>query len=264
MIFDQGNRLREASYSAGEVVPHLGAVAMPVAVPVTSPELMPGDETIIARTMANLADALAAVFPPGSPPLDFDIEDAAALTDASLTGAPSRQPLPSFRVIEVSAGDMVSVVEMSAGDEVLGLDLIGHLADATQMLFRHLVSDGKTVDLSFSATRFPDLVRYVSVSLDECEDGIARWSFSETGQPFAFEDTAAYRRPGITDRLTPDALTGYARAAGIDFEAWSSRRFNRAVEFGPDLSGPPLDAYRDHARRMSAALADYGRSMGFE
>lgn len=42
-----------------------------------------------------------------------------------------------------------------------------------------------------------------------------RWVFSETGEPFPFEDQQAYQRRLIRDRFTPDMLAQYLAELGV-------------------------------------------------
>jgi hypothetical protein len=46
------------------------------------------------------------------------------------------------------------------------------------------------------------------------DDG-GRWTFSETGERFAFEDPSAYRRRLIRDRFTPEMLARYLFELGV-------------------------------------------------
>jgi hypothetical protein len=56
----------------------------------------------------------------------------------------------------------------------------------------------------------PDRDRFLSLDL---EDG--RWMFSEYGQPFPFEDVAAYRKSRRATRVTDEMLVRYAEALGV-------------------------------------------------
>jgi hypothetical protein len=52
-------------------------------------------------------------------------------------------------------------------------------------------------------------------SLHAANDG-GRWTFGQTGEPFAFEDLAAYERPRKRDRFTCEMLQGYLAHFGVE------------------------------------------------
>lgn len=45
-----------------------------------------------------------------------------------------------------------------------------------------------------------------------------RWVFETAGEPFPFEDLAAYSRPKKSSRLSPELILGYLRALGVPLD----------------------------------------------
>lgn len=63
-----------------------------------------------------------------------------------------------------------------------------------------------------------------------------KWRFGESGAPFSFEDTAAYRVRSIRDRFTNVMLLGYLKELGVDL----SNNHAAVIEHG---SGYLLEKY---------------------
>lgn len=74
-------------------------------------------------------------------------------------------------------------------------------ADATARILTVYAPDGTP----------PLLIRR---SLAAARDG-SRWVFEQTGEAFAFEDTSAYARRRVADRLTSDMLAEYLDQLGV-------------------------------------------------
>ena len=53
-------------------------------------------------------------------------------------------------------------------------------------------------------------------SLHLGREGVRKWFFQTSGNPFEFEDTNVYENRKVTDRFSPEILLHYARQLGID------------------------------------------------
>ena len=53
-------------------------------------------------------------------------------------------------------------------------------------------------------------------SLHLGREGVRKWFFQSSGNPFEFEDTNVYSKHKVTDRFSPEILLHYARQLGID------------------------------------------------
>jgi hypothetical protein len=105
---------------------------------------------------------------------------------------------------------------------VLGTDTFGPISFLAQRLGCRGVAVGcregtarRGAAVSFSLYG-PDPTDWLNVvrALSAVEDG-GRWEWSAAGTPQPFEDTAAYGRRRVRDRLTPERLAGYCAALGI-------------------------------------------------
>jgi hypothetical protein len=105
---------------------------------------------------------------------------------------------------------------------VLGSDTFGPVSYLAQQLGCRGVAVGcregtarRGASASFSLygpepTEWLNVVRAVAAVQDN-----GRWEWSASGTPQPFEDTAAYQRRRVRDRLTPDMLAAYCGALGI-------------------------------------------------
>jgi hypothetical protein len=66
-------------------------------------------------------------------------------------------------------------------------------------------------------------------TISAANDG-GKWTFSETGERFAFEDPTAYRRRLVCDRFTPEMLAQYLAKLGVPSDQEPDTRSGILVE----------------------------------
>lgn len=99
---------------------------------------------------------------------------------------------------------------------------------------RVVMSDGEVNTVTGQVTRYPaTILEYYVTGIERrhifvANDG-GKWKFGESGDPFPFENVAAYRVRSIKDRFTNAMLLAYLKELGVDL---NDKNFSSAA-YGP-------------------------------